>query len=187
MRNLHSVRDDTSITARRAAPNSKGRGFLYDVTTRFQKLARRSTSLTRDKALNDAGQVIESLAGAFKEDFRQKIDLLAEQAARRRAGDTPVEWYETLCSISRELRDVGETFGYPLITFVAGNLCTILDGVGPQIGLATVDCHIDALRCKDMERIRHKGVDRFTDLCEGLRRLAAFELERARSSVIRRR
>ena len=158
VRNPHSIDDDTSIKPLHAVAYPEGLAFLYEVTTRFQKLARRGGAPKRETVLKNAGQAVESLANDFKELFRQRIQLLAEQAARRKLGDPLDDWYESACAVSRELRDLGGTFGYPLITFIAGNLCTVLDDVGPGIGQATLDCHIDALRLEEMEQLHRKGL-----------------------------
>ena len=71
------------------------------------------------------------------------------------------------------LRDVGTTMGFELVTFIANNLCDILDAIkaGAAYDRDVIDCHLDAFRLARMDQYRHLRPDQVPEMTSGLRRV----------------
>jgi hypothetical protein len=77
----------------------------------------------------------------------------------------------------RQLRDTGTTMGLALITFIADNLCKVLDAVrnGAPCDAEVIDCHLDALFLASHDAYRNIQPDQVPEMTSGLYRM----LERA--------
>lgn len=146
---------------------------VFFVDTRFQRLARRSGGVTREQAISQAQAGIEEAGGGFEEwvdaELKEIVDLVKSASAGRAAPD----WLEAANFRSRELRDVGTTMGFELLSFVADSLCDLLDSIdgGAECNMESVVCHVDALVLSRQERYRHMQPDQVPDLTKGLRRV----------------
>lgn len=152
--------------------NPPPRARAYFIETDFQKTARMPGGVTRAEAIDSAQQNLDAITDDFEASLNDKMrDLLALMAA---PGSDPVppDLYEKLCTDVRELRDCGTTMGYPLVTFVADNLCKILDLVGDHITLPTVACHIDAMRLSTLPQYRKASLENLPELINGLNLVA---------------
>jgi hypothetical protein len=74
---------------------------------------------------------------------------------------------------SCQLRDVGATMGYELVTFVANNFCDILDAIkaGAPLDKDMVDCHMDALLLARTDPYRNLRPEQVPEMTSGLRRV----------------
>jgi len=146
----------------------------FPVETDFQKKARRPGGVTRRQAVGRARAQIETLQGEF-------TDWLNEGLNRLQAAIQLVETYpenqtllEDAFRSSCELRDVGTTMGYALVTFVADRLCEVLDAVhdGASYDKELITCHLDALNLARQDSYRNVKPEQVPQLCDGLRRAA---------------
>jgi hypothetical protein len=146
---------------------------MFFVDTRFQRLARRSGGISREQAISQAQAGIEEAGGGFDEwvdaELKDLVDLIKSAGAGRPAPD----WLEAANFRSRQLRDVGTTMGFELLSFVADSLCDLLDSIadGAECNMESVVCHVDALVLSRQERYRHMQPDQVPDLTKGLRRV----------------
>jgi hypothetical protein len=156
----------------------------FPVETDFQRKARRPGGVTRRQAVGRARAQIETLQSEF-------TDWLSEGLNRIQAATQLVETYpgnETLIEdafrSSCELRDVGTTMGYALVTFVADRLCEILNAVrdGASYDKELVSCHLDALQLARQESYRNVKPEQVPELCNGLRRAAERSISLAGSA-----
>src|SRR5215510_3373964 len=96
---------------------SGAREFL--VETDFHKKARRAGGVTRNQAVGDAQAQIETLQKEFTDWLRDGLARLQStiQLAESRPDDLLLidDAFRNCC----ELRDIGTTVGYELVTFVA--------------------------------------------------------------------
>jgi len=147
------------------------RAFFVD--TRFQRLARRSGGITREQAINQAQAGIEEARGGFEAwvdtELKELVDLVKSAGTDRAAPD----WLDAANFRSRQLRDVGTTMGFELLSFVADSLCDLLDSIaaGAECNMDSVVCHVDALVLSRQERYRDMQPDQVPDLTKGLRRV----------------
>jgi len=154
------------------SPNPPAKARAYFIDTDFHKTARLPGGVTRAEAIDNAQQNLDAITEDFEAALNDKMrDLLALVAP---LGDNPVppDLFGKLCADVRELRDSGTTMGYPLVTFVADNLCKILDLVGGNITLPTVACHIDAMRLSTLPQYRKASLQNLPELINGLNLVA---------------
>jgi|DewCreStandDraft_4_1066084.scaffolds.fasta_scaffold04217_7 hypothetical protein len=146
----------------------------FFVETNFQRLARRAGGVPREQALENARITLETIKVGFRDWLESEIADLAAAIRRGRTGQpADVAWAETALLHCRQIRDVGTTMGFQLVTFIAGNLCEMLDNViaGAVPRNEMIDCHIDALYLARQEQYRHLSPEQLPELSGGLRRV----------------
>jgi hypothetical protein len=155
-------------------PSREGRTF--PVETRFQKLARRPGGLPRAQAIEAAEAKIEESKPEFETWLDRELQDLVDLTATVRDGSAKAHWVEELSSHCRQLRDIGTTMGYTLLTFIANNLCDILENPnrGLEGNLEMITCHIDALLLARKAQYRNLRPEQLPELSGGLRRVAQF-------------
>jgi hypothetical protein len=130
-------------------------------------------------AIAKAEAALKSLSGNFAEWLADEVSKL--EAARQRVrteGLTP-EAAETLYLRAHDLKGLGATYEYPLVTRIAGSLCKLIDDPAKraEAPLFLVDAHIDAIKAAvkggiqtDADPIGHALV---TELEQRVREFAA--------------
>lgn len=144
---------------------------IFPVETRFQRMARQPGGVPRDQALRQAFAAIEEMKPGFDPWLEGEMQSLVDAVARAQVGKSAVEWAETANLHSRNIRDVGTTMGYELLSFVANSLCEVLDAVeaGATCNLESVTCHLDALTLARQPEYRGLSPDQLPELASGLR------------------
>ncbi|MFZ5719592.1 MAG: Hpt domain-containing protein [Pseudomonadota bacterium] len=107
-------------------------------------------------AIAKAEAALKSLSGNFAQWLNDEITKL--EAARqvvRANGPTP-ENMETLYLRAHDLKGLGATYGFPLITRIAGLLCRLIDDKSKRLEapLPLVDAHIDAIKAAARDDIK---------------------------------
>ena len=158
------------------ASEPQNEGKMFAVESNFQKMARRSGGISRDQALEGAQMAIDKIKMSFGDWLEGELEALLAQlrkSSTASAGD--VSWAETAIIHARQIRDVGTTMGFELITFITNNLCEILEaiiaGLPPRNEM--IVCHIDALLLAKQEKYRHLRPEQLPELSSGLRRVLA--------------
>lgn len=103
-----------------------------------------------EEAIARAESTLETMASAFAHWLDDDLERL--HAARLQACNSA--WsHQTLDALWRaahDLKGMGETYGYPLVTQLAGSLCRLLEtNAGKQAARAApalVEAHVDAAR-----------------------------------------
>jgi len=155
-------------------PSREGRTF--PVETSFQKLARRPGGLPRSQAIEAAQAKIDETKPEFETWLDRELQDLVDLMSAVRDGSAKPHWVEELSSHCRQLRDIGTTMGYTLLTFIANNLCDILENPsrGLEGNLEMITCHIDALLLARQAQYRDLRPDQLPELTGGLRRVAEY-------------
>ena len=153
--------------------SDKHKAHIFYVDSRFERLARRSGGVPREKALAAAQGQIETIRPAFGEWLDQELDDLSVAAADADAIPTNMNAVERLDTTCGQIRDIGATMGHALVTFVAESLCTILEAVkdGAPYDAEAVSCHISALRLVRTEPYRNMRAEHVPEMMTGLRRI----------------
>lgn len=148
------------------------RTFVVD--TRFQQMARRPGGIPRAQALESAQTEIEHSKPQFDQWLDRELDALTALVREAQAGAPPPQWITRMSQHSRQLRDVGTTLGFPLLTFIAGNLCDLLETLRPdgESNLETIACHVDSLLLARRREYQHLRPDQVPELSRGLRLVA---------------
>ena len=107
-------------------------------------------------AIAKAEAALKSLSGNFAQWLQDEITKL--EAARetvRTEGATP-QTLDALYMRAHDLKGLGTTYGYPLITRIAGQLCRLIDDKSKrhQAPMGLIDAHIDAIRAAVRDNIQ---------------------------------
>jgi hypothetical protein len=146
--------------------------FLVD--SHFQKMARRPGGIPREQALENAQFAIDKIKLSFGDWLDGELEALIAEIRKGRsvsAGD--VNWAEAATMHARQIRDVGTTMGFELVTFITNNLCVMFEAIiaGASPSNEMIDCHIDALLLAKQEQYRHLRPEQLPELSSGLRRV----------------
>jgi chemotaxis protein histidine kinase CheA len=153
----------------------------FPVETDFHKKARRPGGVTRNQAVGNAQAQIETLKEEFTDWLKDGLDRL--QSAIQLAETFPdnAMLVEDAFRSSCELRDIGTTMGYELVTFVANRFCEVLNAIrnGADYDKVLIRCHLDALQLARQDTYKNVSPDQVPDLCDGLRRAAEHSISLA--------
>ena len=99
-------------------------------------------------AIAKAEEALKAMSTQFAQWLQDEIAKLDKaQADIRSLGYTP-ETAEALYFRAHDLKGLGTTYEYPLVTRVAGSLCRMLDDPARRMDapLIIIDAHVDAIR-----------------------------------------
>ena len=152
---------------------TKHEAHIFHVDTRFQRMARRSGGVTREQALAGAQAEVEELKTDFADWLNRELQELGAALADAEGNSSNTLSLDRAYRSCSQLRDVGATMGFDLITFVATNLCEILDAIkaGAVYDKDKVDCHISAFFLARTDDYRHLRPDQVPEMASGLRRV----------------
>ncbi len=107
-------------------------------------------------AIAKAEAALKSLSGNFTQWLNDEITKLegARQTVKAE-GPTP-ENMESLYLRAHDLKGLGATYGFPLITRIAGLLCRLIDDKSKrlQAPMPLIDAHIDAIKAAARDEIK---------------------------------
>jgi hypothetical protein len=99
-------------------------------------------------AIAKAEAALKSLSGNFAEWLADEVTKLENARQRVRVEGMSVETAENLYLRAHDLKGLGATYEYPLVTRIAGSLCKLIDDPAKRLEapLFLVDAHIDAIK-----------------------------------------
>ncbi len=107
-------------------------------------------------AIAKAEAALKSLSGNFAQWLQDEIVKLdgARQDVRNRGVD--VETMESLYLRAHDLKGLGATYGFPLITRMAASLCKLIDDKDKrlQVSMDLVDAHIDGIKAAVRDNVK---------------------------------
>ena len=156
------------------AENPDNEARVFSPKTRFQTLARRPGGVSRGRALDNAQNKVEEAKLGFDEWLDVEMTELIGAIERAQSGAPVDDWIDAAQFHTNQLRDVGTTVGFELLTFISNTLSTILDGIkaGAEFNMESVTCHIDSLLLIRQKQFRHLRPDQVPELSRGLHRVA---------------
>jgi len=107
-------------------------------------------------AIAKAEEALKAMSAQFGQWLNDEVSKLDKaQGDIRGLGYTP-ETAEALYFRAHDLKGLGATYQYPLVTRIAGSLCRMLDDADKrmQAPLAVVDAHIDAIKAVVRDQIQ---------------------------------
>lgn len=107
-------------------------------------------------AIARAEEALKAMSAQFGQWLNDEIVKLDKaQADIREQGYTPVT-AEALYFRAHDLKGLGTTYEYPLVTRIAGSLCKMLDDADRRMTapIAILDAHIDAIRAVVRDQIK---------------------------------
>ena len=146
---------------------------LFPVDTRFQRMARRAGGVPRDEAIERAQTRIQEFKADFDDWLDRELQELGNLVRSAQAGHAEPDWIEAANFRSRQLRDVGTTMDFELLTFIANTLCEIFDAMdaGAECNYEPIMCHIDALLLARHRPYRSFKPEQLPELTNGLLRV----------------
>jgi hypothetical protein len=147
---------------------------IFSPHTRFQALARRPGGIARGEAIENAQAKIEDIKPGFERWLDEELTELSNAVERLKSGEAEAEGIDSAQFHCNQMRDVGTTMGFELLTFVSNTLCMILDGVkaGAECNVDSIACHMDALLLIRQQPYRSLRPDEMPELVDGLHRVA---------------
>jgi len=146
---------------------------IFEVTTRFQRMAKRAGGVPRDKAIERAEAQIEEVKPGFDDWLDRELLEFDSLIKRAEDGNADRDWIAQANFRSRQLRDSAMTFGFELLSFIANSLCEVLDAIeaDDKFNMETITCHLDALKLARKKSYRRLSPDQVPELTKGLSRV----------------
>jgi len=99
-------------------------------------------------ALAKAEAALKGLADNFGQWMQDELAKLDGARERIRAEGYTAETSENLYFRAHDLKGLGSTYGYPLVTSIAGSLCRLIDDPATRLSapMFLLDAHIDGIK-----------------------------------------
>lgn len=99
-------------------------------------------------ALAKAEAALKGLASNFGQWMQDELGKLDAARERIRAEGYTAETAENLYFRAHDLKGLGSTYGFPVVTSIAGSLCRLIDDPATRMRapLFLLDAHIDAIK-----------------------------------------
>jgi len=109
-------------------------------------------------AIAKAEAALKSLSGNFTQWLNDEITKLEGARQTVRAEGVTAENMESLYLRAHDLKGLGATYGFPLITRIAGLLCRLIDDKSKRhmAPMALIDAHIDAIKAAARDDIKNE-------------------------------
>jgi hypothetical protein len=107
-------------------------------------------------AIAKAEAALKSLSGNFGEWLNDELVKLEAARQRIRAEGLTIETAEGLYLRAHDLKGLGATYEFPLVTRIAGSLCKLIDDPESRLEapMFLVDAHIDGIKASVRGDIR---------------------------------
>jgi chemotaxis protein histidine kinase CheA len=107
-------------------------------------------------AIAKAEAALKSLSGNFAQWLDDEIANLENVRATVRSEGPSPENMESLYLRAHDLKGLGATYGFPLVTRIAGLLCRLIDDRSKRLEapMALIDAHIDAIKAAVRDGIK---------------------------------
>ena len=107
-------------------------------------------------AVARAEAALKSLSGQFSQWLQDELNKLDASRADVKTKGMTAETSETLYMRAHDLKGLGATYEFPLVTRLAASLCKLIDNpeTRQRAPLMLVDAHIDAIKAAVRDEIR---------------------------------
>jgi hypothetical protein len=107
-------------------------------------------------AIAKAEAALKSLSANFAEWLQDELSKLEAARARIKTEGLTPQSTENLYLRAHDLKGLGSTYEFPIITRMAGSLCRLIDDPDKRTNapLFLIDAHIDAIRASVRDNIR---------------------------------
>ena len=107
-------------------------------------------------AVAKAEAALKSLSGNFAEWLQDEVTKLEAARARIKTEGLSTETAEGLYLRAHDLKGLGATYEYPLVTRIAGSLCKMIDDPAKRMEapMFLIDAHIDGIKAAVKGRIQ---------------------------------
>lgn len=108
------------------------------------------------EAIAKAEEALKAMSGQFGQWLQDEISKLDNAQAAIRDNGYTSKTAEDLYFRAHDLKGLGSTYQYPLVTRLAGSLCKLMDDPIRRMdaSLVLIDAHIDAIRAVVRDQIQ---------------------------------
>ncbi|MDB5459837.1 MAG: Hpt protein [Caulobacteraceae bacterium] len=104
-----------------------------------------------------AEAALKSLAGQFSRWLQDEIDKLEAANSRVALEGLAGEAGEALHTHAHDLKGLGGTYEFPIVTRMAGSLCRLLEAGRAEAPLDLINAHIETIKAVVRDGIRDEG------------------------------
>jgi hypothetical protein len=146
---------------------------IFFANSRFERMARRPGGIPRREAVAKAEAQIDELKSGFNDWLDRELANLAEALAKVERDFNDSTSLDSAHRNCAQLQGVCAAMGYNLVTFVAENLCKVIETVmsGSAYDKDTIDCHINAFWLAKTDEYRTMSPEQVPEMARGLRRV----------------
>jgi hypothetical protein len=128
---------------------------MNQASGRWSSSGEGSASMDQD-AVSRAEAALKALAGQFAGWLQDEINKLDGARARVAAEGWTEATGEALYLHAHDLKGLGGTYGFPVISRISGSLCRLIDDDAKTASppLTVIDAHIDAIKMMVREDVR---------------------------------
>jgi chemotaxis protein histidine kinase CheA len=107
-------------------------------------------------AIAKAEAALKSLSGNFSQWLQDEVTKLENARQRVKTDGVTAETMESLYLRAHDLKGLGATYEFPLITRIAASLCKLIDDKDKRLGasMQLIDAHIDAIKAAVRDDIK---------------------------------
>ena len=107
-------------------------------------------------AIAKAEAALKSLSGNFDQWLQDEITKLEAARQNVKTAGVSAETMESLYLRAHDLKGLGTTYGYQLITRIAASLCRLIDEKDKRLtaSMALIDAHIEAIKAAVREGMK---------------------------------
>jgi hypothetical protein len=126
-------------------------------------------------AVAKAEAALKSLSGQFGKWLQDELGKLDAARAAIHALGLNAETGAQLYTHAHDLKGLGTTYEYPIVTRMAGSLCKLIEDPAKRMSapMGLVDAHIDAIRASVRDGIKDPSHPMGKVICEELERQVA--------------
>lgn len=108
------------------------------------------------RAIAKAEEALQAMSGQFGQWLQDEIDKLEQARAAIRTEGFATRTAEQLYFRAHDLKGLGGTYQYPLVTRISGSLCKLLDDAEKRLAapMVLIDAHIDAIKAVVRDQIQ---------------------------------
>jgi len=109
-----------------------------------------------ERAVKRAEQALEALQDDFEDWLVGDLDLLKDATEALRADTASKESLSDVCIKAHDLKGLGVTYNYPLVTRMAGSLHRLLDenSFDEGVPLEVIDNHVKAIQAVVLGKVK---------------------------------
>lgn len=107
-------------------------------------------------AIAKAEAALKSLSGNFGQWLQDEVTKLENARARVKTEGVTPETMEFLYLRAHDLKGLGTTYEFPLVTRIGASLCKLIDDKDKRLGasMVLIDAHIDGIRAAVRDGIK---------------------------------
>ncbi len=126
-------------------------------------------------AVAKAEAALKSLSGQFSQWLQDELGKLEAARGAIRAQGLNAETGSRLYTHAHDLKGLGTTYEFPIVTRMAGSLCKLIEDPAKRMSapMGLVDAHIDAIRAAVRDGIKDASHPMGKVICEELERQVA--------------